>query len=93
MSTAALTLTDVDQRTDDGLGAKRRWWTAVVLITLGGTAARIAYIHLFRDHDVPGLVFNGKPYVTRVWGDGFVYHKQANLLVDGKGLIAPLPTS
>lgn len=69
----------------------RRWWRWIGLITLLALILRVAYILLFRDGFVPDLAFDGQPYRTRLWGDGFVYHKQANLLVDGRGLIAPLP--
>jgi 4-amino-4-deoxy-L-arabinose transferase-like glycosyltransferase len=74
-------------------GSNRRWWFWVLLITLGGLAVRIAYILLCRDHFIYGKLPSGEPLVTRVWGDGYVYHQQANLFVDGKGIIAPLPYS
>jgi 4-amino-4-deoxy-L-arabinose transferase-like glycosyltransferase len=71
--------------------AKRNWWIAVLALTLGALVVRVVYILVFRTDTIDNLLPNGQPYVTRVWGDGLVYHKQANLLVDGKGLIAPLP--
>lgn len=70
--------------------ATRRWWAIVIGLTVAGTAARVAYIFLFRNQQtdlLPGIQY----YLSKVPGDGFVYHKQANLLVEGKGLIAPLP--
>ena len=67
------------------------WWRWVLAVAAAAVAVRVGYILLFRADFVPDLVLNGRPYRTRLWGDGFVYHKQANLLVDGKGLIAPLP--
>jgi hypothetical protein len=69
----------------------RNWWIAVLALTLGALVVRVVYILVFRTDTIDNLLPNGQPYVTRVWGDGLVYHKQANLLVDGKGLIAPLP--
>jgi 4-amino-4-deoxy-L-arabinose transferase-like glycosyltransferase len=70
---------------------KRRWWTWITIITVAGIATRVAYILLFRHSVIHGTLPSGVPLSTRVWGDGYVYHEQANLLVDGKGLIAPLP--
>lgn len=71
--------------------SNRRWWMWITLITLAGLAVRVGYILIFRTGYLHGILPGGAPYITRVWGDGLVYHKQANLLVDGKGLIAPLP--
>jgi 4-amino-4-deoxy-L-arabinose transferase-like glycosyltransferase len=75
----------------DERAATRRWWTWIIVITLAGLAVRVAYILLFRHSVIHGTLPSGQPLSTRVWGDGYVYHEQANLLVDGKGLIAPLP--
>ena len=74
-------------------GTNRRWWFWVLLITFGGLIARVAYILLFRHDVLHGTLPSGEKLVTKVWGDGYVYHAQANLLVDGKGIIAPLPYS
>ena len=63
--------------------SNRRWWIWITLITLAGLAVRVAYILIFRTGYLHGILPGGAPYVTRVWGDGLVYHKQANLLVDG----------
>ncbi len=52
-----------------------RWLT---IITIVGFAVRLAYVLLVRRNHVVG-------------GDAFFYHVGANLLVDGKGFIAPLP--
>ena len=70
---------------------KKQWWTWIAVITIAGIAVRVAYILLFRHSVFHGTLPSGHPLETRVWGDGYVYHEQANLLVDGKGLIAPLP--
>lgn len=69
----------------------KRWWIWIGAITAAGIAVRVAYILLFRGSVIHGTLPSGQPLSTRVWGDGYVYHQQANLLVDGKGLIAPLP--
>ena len=71
--------------------SNKRWWTWITALTVAGLVVRVVYILAFRDDYIDNLLPNGKPYVTRVWGDGLVYHKQANLLVEGEGLIAPLP--
>lgn len=71
-------------------GTTRRWWAWVLALTLVGFGVRLAYIaasnEIYRDTLPRGDVFE-----TRVWGDGLVYHQQANLLVDGEGLITPIP--
>lgn len=79
-------------RNDQERAANRRWWMWIIGITVAGLAVRVAYILIFRTDFIPDLLGpNGPPYLTRVGGDGLVYHKQANMLVDGKGLIAALP--
>lgn len=72
--------------------SRRRWWTWVGGFAVVGLLVRVAYIFLFReDLIVDRTLPSGQRLVTRVWGDGYVYSHQANLLVDGKGIIAPLP--
>lgn len=83
-------------------GSVRRWWFWITLITLGALAVRVAYILVFRMETIHGTfptpdggttdgLAGGRPFETRLWGDGYVYSHQARLLVDGKGLIAPFP--
>lgn len=83
-------------------GSNRRWWTWIAIITLGGLAVRVGYILLFRLEYTEGTfptpaggtespLAGGRPFKTRLWGDGYVYSHQARLIMDGKGLIAPLP--
>jgi 4-amino-4-deoxy-L-arabinose transferase-like glycosyltransferase len=81
----------MSERTGRGEASTRRWWIWIAVITTAGIAVRVAYILLFRHSVIHGTLPSGHPLSTRVWGDGYVYHEQANLLVDGKGLIAPLP--
>lgn len=70
----------------------RRWWAWVGGFALVGLLVRVAYILLFRDDLIVDRTLpSGQPLRTRVWGDGYVYSNQANLFVDGKGIIAPLP--
>ncbi len=57
---------------------RRTFIRGLVLITVLGFAVRLAYVLIARRNHVPG-------------GDAFFYHVGANLLVDGKGFIAPLP--
>jgi 4-amino-4-deoxy-L-arabinose transferase-like glycosyltransferase len=57
---------------------RRTFIRGLVLITVLGFALRLAYVLIARRNHVPG-------------GDAFFYHVGANLLVDGKGFIAPLP--
>jgi 4-amino-4-deoxy-L-arabinose transferase-like glycosyltransferase len=57
---------------------RRRFIRGLAIITILGFAVRVAYVLLARRNHVPG-------------GDAFFYHVGANLLVDGKGFIAPLP--
>lgn len=78
--------------TDDDAAARRRWWIWITVITLGGLAVRVAYILIFRNHFIVDKQLpSGQTLATKVWGDGYVYHHQANLFVQGKGIIAPLP--
>ncbi len=72
-------------------GTDRRWWVLLLTITLLGLAVRVWYILVFRQDVIGNVLPNGDSYVSRVWGDGLVFHKQANLLADGEGLISPLP--
>jgi 4-amino-4-deoxy-L-arabinose transferase-like glycosyltransferase len=83
-------------------GSSRRWWTWVVVLGVGAVAVRVAYILLFRldayegsfptrDGGTISPFPDGRPFVTRLWGDGYVYSHQARLIVEGKGLIAPFP--
>ncbi len=69
----------------------RRWWVLIGFITLAGLALRVFYILYFRGDFIENVLPTGKVYRTQVWGDGLVYSRQANLLADGEGLIAPLP--
>jgi hypothetical protein len=55
----------------------QRFWQGLVAITLLGLAVRLTYILGFHRHDT-------------VWGDPFMYHYGANLLVKGKPFIHPL---
>ena len=80
-------------------GSNRRWWTWVILLFVAATAVRVGYILLFRMHLIFGTFptidgrvtpITGTP-IKQLWGDGYVYSNQARLLVQGKGLIAPLP--
>jgi 4-amino-4-deoxy-L-arabinose transferase-like glycosyltransferase len=57
---------------------RRTFIRRLALITAVGFAVRVAYVLIARRNHVPG-------------GDAFFYHVGANLLVDGKGFIAPLP--
>ncbi len=57
---------------------RRTFIRGLVLITVLGFAVRLAYVLIARRNHVPG-------------GDAFFYHVGANLVVDGKGFIAPLP--
>ena len=57
---------------------RRTFIRRLALITAVGFAVRLAYVLIARRNHVPG-------------GDAFFYHVGANLLVDGKGFIAPLP--
>jgi 4-amino-4-deoxy-L-arabinose transferase-like glycosyltransferase len=57
---------------------RRTFIRGLVLITVLGFALRLAYVLIARRNHVPG-------------GDAFFYHVGANLVVDGKGFIAPLP--
>jgi 4-amino-4-deoxy-L-arabinose transferase-like glycosyltransferase len=57
---------------------RRRFIRGLAIITILGFAVRVAYALVARRNHVPG-------------GDAFFYHVGANLLVDGKGFIAPLP--
>lgn len=80
-------------------GSNRRWWAWIIVLFLAATMVRVGYIELFRSDRVFGTfpTVDGKVTpitgveIKQLWGDGYVYHNQANLLVDGKGLIAPLP--
>ena len=71
--------------------SRRRWWTIVLLLTLLGVAVRVGYIYGFRDDPRPIELNTGDVIETRLWGDGFVFHHQANLIAEGEGLIAPIP--
>lgn len=70
---------------------RRQWWWIVGLIALLGLALRVWYILAFRQDPFPNLLPSGEVYETSVWGDGLVFHQQANMLADGEGLISPLP--
>jgi 4-amino-4-deoxy-L-arabinose transferase-like glycosyltransferase len=71
----------------------------VIALFLAALAVRVGYVLLFRLEPFAatfptsdgGTVspLGDKPYLTRLWGDGWVYSNQAKLLVDGKGLITP----
>lgn len=69
----------------------REWWRLLALITLLGLAVRIWYILAFRQDPFINQLPSGQLFETRVWGDGLVFHRQANMLADGEGLISPLP--
>jgi 4-amino-4-deoxy-L-arabinose transferase-like glycosyltransferase len=71
--------------------SNRRWWTIVLLLTLLGVAVRVGYIYGFRNDPRPIELNTGDIIETRLWGDGFVFHHQANLIAEGEGLIAPIP--
>lgn len=80
-----------EARAADSQRKRRRWWTIVLLLFLLGTVVRVAYIYGFRD-DTRAIELNtGDVIETRLWGDGFVFHHQANLIAEGEGLIAPIP--
>jgi 4-amino-4-deoxy-L-arabinose transferase-like glycosyltransferase len=82
-------------------GSNRRWWTWIVALFLAAVAVRVGYILLFRLEPFAGTFptseggtvspLGDEPFLTRLWGDGYVYSHQARLLVDGEGLIAPFP--
>jgi 4-amino-4-deoxy-L-arabinose transferase-like glycosyltransferase len=80
-------------------GSSRRWWAWILVLFLAATVVRVGYIELYRSDRVFGTfpTIDGKVTpitgveIKQLWGDGYVYSNQANLLVDGKGLIAPLP--
>ncbi len=69
----------------------RQWWRLIGLITLLGLAVRVWYILQFRQDPFVNQLPSGQLYETTVWGDGLVFHQQANMLADGEGLISPLP--
>ncbi len=69
----------------------REWWRLVGLIALLGLAVRVWYILTFRQDPFVNQLPSGQLFETTVWGDGLVFHKQANMLADGEGLISPLP--
>jgi 4-amino-4-deoxy-L-arabinose transferase-like glycosyltransferase len=56
--------------------ASRRWYFWLGLITLAGLALRVGFVVFFRRH-------------AHGWGDPYFYSNQANLLVEGHGLINP----
>ncbi|MEE9417803.1 MAG: glycosyltransferase family 39 protein [Acidimicrobiales bacterium] len=70
---------------------RRQWWWMVSLLALLGLALRVWYILAFRQDPISNQLPSGLVYETSVWGDGLVFHQQANLLADGEGLISPLP--
>jgi 4-amino-4-deoxy-L-arabinose transferase-like glycosyltransferase len=80
-------------------GSNRRWWAWILILFLAATVVRVGYVEIFRSDRVFGTfpTIDGKVTpitgveIKQLWGDGYVYSNQANLLVDGKGLIAPLP--
>ena len=80
-------------------GSSRRWWFWIVVLFFAATFVRVGYVEAFRSDRVFGTfpTIDGKVTpitgveIKQLWGDGYVYSNQANLLVEGKGLIAPLP--
>ncbi len=83
--TADLDAVDLEARRN------REWWRLIALIAVLGLAVRIWYILAFRQDPFINQLPNGQLFETTVWGDGLVFHKQANMLADGEGLISPLP--
>lgn len=72
-------------------GRNRQWWQVITLLTVLGLAVRVLYILVFRQDPFINQLPNGQLFETTVWGDGLVFHLQANMLADGEGLISPLP--
>ncbi len=54
----------------------RRWWIAVLIITVAGLALRVAYVWFWRTGE-------------HLAGDALYYHQAANLLADGHGFEHP----
>jgi 4-amino-4-deoxy-L-arabinose transferase-like glycosyltransferase len=87
------------QRVTGTRGSNRRWWFWIIVLFFAATFVRVGYVEVFRSDRVFGTfpTIDGKVTpitgveIKQLWGDGYVYSNQANLLVDGKGLIAPLP--
>ncbi len=73
------------------MSRNKRWWVLIGLITVAAVALRVFYILKFRTDLVPNKLADGTVIKARAWGDGLVFHRQANLVADGEGLIAPLP--
>ncbi|NNE75416.1 MAG: hypothetical protein HKN26_17260, partial [Acidimicrobiales bacterium] len=69
----------------------RRWWVLIGIITVAAVLIRIYYVLKFRTDVTQNQLADGTIYETQAWGDGLVFSKQANLIADGDGLIAPLP--
>ncbi len=70
--------------------ATRRWWYWVAALTLAGLVVRVAYILLFRTDWMFLELNDGSFLQTKVGGDGYVFHQQANLIADGEGMISPI---
>lgn len=67
-----------ERRDENEAASHKRFFAWLAVVAAVGLAVRLAYILLVRrDHPIGG--------------DAFFYHAGANLLVDGKGFIAPFP--
>ncbi|MGI9603137.1 MAG: glycosyltransferase family 39 protein [Acidimicrobiales bacterium] len=73
------------------MNESRRWWLIIALFCGAALVLELFYIFEFRTDFQENVLPTGQLYRTQVWGDGLVYSAQANYLVDGEGLVAPLP--
>jgi hypothetical protein len=60
--------------------SRRTWLAALVVISLAGLGIRLGMVVLVEEPSSPGFLVNYDP---------IFYHRQANLLADGRGFIAP----
>ena len=69
----------------------RRWWMVIAVFCVGMFVLEVFYILEYRSEIQNYVLPTGHVYRSRIWGDGLVYSSQANYLVSGEGLVAPLP--
>ena len=69
--------------------SSRRFWTIVALLTLLGLALSVAHIYAYRNETQVVELETGGTVETKLRGDGWVFHAEANLIADGEGFIDP----